>query len=192
MPEFVRRVPEGDNRERLICADCGHVAYENPKLIVGSVVVADRAVLLCRRAIEPRRGFWTLPAGFLELGETIEEGALREAWEEARARIELEGVLGLFSISRIGQVQVIFRARFAGASDFAAGEESLDVALFRWERIPWNDIAFPSVRWALDAWHDGGDGPVGAPAGNPAHDPRGTRRIGSADRGYPLAGESRL
>jgi len=192
MPGFVRRVPEGDNRERLICADCGHVAYENPKLIVGSVVVAERSVLLCRRAIEPRRGFWTLPAGFLELGETIQEGALREAWEEARARIELEGVLGLFSISRIGQVQVIFRARFAGAPHFAAGEESLDVALFRWERIPWDTIAFPSVTWALEAWHDGRDGPIGAPAGNPAYDPRGTRRIASVDRECAAARESPL
>ena len=112
MPDFVRRVPDGDNRERLICPDCGHIAYENPKIVVGSVVVESGAVLMCRRAIEPRIGFWTLPAGYLELGETIEEGALREAWEEAQAEISLDGILGVFSVSRIGQVQIIFRARF--------------------------------------------------------------------------------
>src|SRR6201990_1864716 len=132
MPEFVRRIPDGDNRERLICADCGHIAYENPKVVVGSVVVAGDKVLMCRRAIEPRRGFWTLPAGYMELGETLEEGAAREALEEAKAVIAIEGILGVFSIARIGQVQVIYRARFAAAGPpaFAPGEESLDVRLF--------------------------------------------------------------
>ena len=179
MPEFVRRVPEGDNRERMICADCGHIAYENPKVVVGSVVVADDTILLCRRAIEPRLGFWTLPAGYLELGETLEEGAAREAWEEAQADIVLDGILGVYTISRIGQVQVIFRAHFAGAEGprFAAGAESLEVALFPWQHIPWADIAFPSVNWALDAWRQVGSEPLGRPAGNPASDPRGTNRM---------------
>ena len=178
MPEFVRRVPEGDNRERLICADCGHISYENPKVVVGSVIVSDGAVLMCRRAIEPRRGFWTLPAGYLEHGETLEEGAAREAWEEAQAEIAFDGILGVFSISRLGQVQVIFRARFApdGVPRFAAGTESLDVALFPWAQVPWTEIAFPSVLWALDAWQRAGAGPLGAPAGNPIGDPRGTVR----------------
>ena len=179
MPDFVRRIPEGDNRERLICADCGHIAYDNPKVVVGSVVVADGAVLMCRRAIEPRRGFWTLPAGYLEHGETLEEGAAREAWEEAQAEIALDGILGVFSISRIGQVQVIFRARFAapGVPRFAAGPESLEVALFPPPRIPRDAIAFPSVIWALDAWERAGSAPLGVPTGNPAHDPRGTERL---------------
>jgi ADP-ribose pyrophosphatase YjhB (NUDIX family) len=178
MPDFVRRIPEGDNRERLICADCGHIAYDNPKVVVGSVVVADGSVLMCRRAIEPRRGLWTLPAGYLEHGETLEEGAVREAWEEAQAEIALDGILGVFSISRIGQVQVIFRARFAspGVPRFAAGQESLDVALFPAPRIPRDEIAFPSVVWALDAWQRIGSAPLGVPAGNPADDPRGTER----------------
>jgi ADP-ribose pyrophosphatase YjhB (NUDIX family) len=158
------------------------VAYENPKVVVGSVVVApDGAVLMCRRAIEPRRGFWTLPAGYLELGETLEEGAGREAWEEARAEIAIDGILGVFSISRIGQVQIMFRARFADPAAtprFAAGPESLDVALFPWDRIPWNEVAFPSVHWALHAWHDAGPGPLGPPAANPLEDPRGISRIG--------------
>ena len=177
MPEFVRHIPEGDNRERMMCPDCGHIAYENPKIVVGSVVVSDGRVLLCRRAIQPRLGFWTLPAGFLELGETTEEGAAREAFEEACARIRFDGVLGLFSIARIGQVQVIFRARFAGEPDFAAGAESLEVRLFAWDGIPWEQIAFPSVHWALHAWHQHGDGPLGPPATNPADDPRGTGRL---------------
>ena len=177
MPEFIRRVPDGDNRERLVCPDCGHVAYENPKVVVGSVVVAGGAVLMCRRAIEPRRGFWTLPAGYLELGETVEEGARREAWEEARAEIVLDGILGVFSISRIGQVQVIFRARFEGAPAYAVGEESLDVRLFRPEEIPWPEIAFPSVHWALDAWRRAGAGLLGAPARNPDRDPRGANEL---------------
>jgi ADP-ribose pyrophosphatase YjhB (NUDIX family) len=176
MPDFVRRIPVGDNRERLVCADCGHIAYENPKVVVGSVVVADGSVLMCRRAIEPRRGFWTLPAGYLEHGETLAEGAAREAWEEAQADIKLDGILGVFSISRIGQVQIIFRARFAGEPRFAAGPESLEVALFAPQQIPRDDIAFPSVIWALDAWQKAGSGPLGAPAGNPPDDPRGTER----------------
>ena len=183
MGSFERRVPDGDNRERLICADCGFVAYENPKIVVGSVVAEAGRVLMCRRAIEPRRGFWTLPAGYLEHGETVQEGAQREAWEEANARIAIDGILGVFSISRLGQVQVIFRARFvadAAEPRFAAGEESLEVALFAWDRIPWTEIAFPSVRWALDAWHAQGDAPLGAPVGNPAQDPRGTERLREA------------
>jgi ADP-ribose pyrophosphatase YjhB (NUDIX family) len=182
MPDFVRRIPEGDNRERMVCPDCGHIVYENPKIVVGAVVARGDSVLLCRRAIEPRRGFWTLPAGYLELGETIEEGAMREAWEEARARIALDGILGVYSISRIGQVQILFRAGFADAGagaepSFEPGPESLEVGLFTWNRIPWTEIAFPTVRWALEAWRAAGIGPLGQPSGNAAEDPRGVRRI---------------
>jgi ADP-ribose pyrophosphatase YjhB (NUDIX family) len=177
MPEFVRSTPDGDTRERMVCPECGHVSYENPKVVVGSVVVHDGRVLLCRRAIMPRRGFWTLPAGYLELGETVEEGARREALEEACAEIALDGVLGLYSISRIGQVQVIFRARLGPAARYAAGPESLDVGLFAWNAIPWEEIAFPSVHWALQAWRRAGDGPLGPPAGNPPEDARGERRL---------------
>ena len=182
MAEFVRRIPEGDNRERDVCSDCGHVAYVNPKVVVGSVVEAnDGRILLCRRAIEPRHGFWTLPAGYMELGETLEEGAMREAFEEAQARIEIDGILGIFSISRIGQVQVMFRARLAANGDaplFAAGEESLEVDLFSWEQIPWEELAFPTVRWALNAWKAVEGGKLGVPVGNPPEDLRGTSRSG--------------
>lgn len=179
MPSFESRVPEGDDRERMICADCGHIDYQNPKVVVGTVVAFGDRILMCRRAIEPRRGFWTLPAGYLELGETLEEGAAREAMEEATARIAIDGILGVFSVARIGQVQVIFRGRFAGpaAPAFAAGPESLDVGLFAWHTIPWDDIAFPTVRWALDAWNQRRTGPLGVPAGNPSSDPRGVHRL---------------
>lgn len=187
MSTFVRRTPEGDNRERMVCADCGHVDYENPKVVVGSVVIAEGRVLMCRRAIEPRKGFWTLPAGYMELGETLEEGAAREAMEEAEAAITIEGILGVFSIARIGQVQVIFRAHFsnAGPPVFAPGPESLDVRLFAPAEIPWDEIAFPSVRWALNAWRTTGSGRLGAPAGNPPDDLRGVYRMTSASSAPP-------
>lgn len=174
MPDFIRTIPPGDDRERLTCASCGFVAYENPKIVVGSVVAEDGRVLLCRRAIEPRRGFWTLPAGYMELAETVEEGARREAWEEARARIALEGLLAIYSIARIGQVQMLFRARLAEPG-FEAGPESLEVRLFAWEEIPWGEIAFPTVHWALQRWRDTAGQPLAAPATNPAEDSRGTR-----------------
>ncbi|MCQ8241635.1 NUDIX hydrolase [Rhizosaccharibacter radicis] len=175
MSRFARIQPEGEDRERVSCLDCGHVFYENPKIIVGAVVVQDERVLLCRRAIEPRRGYWTLPAGYLELNETAAEGAARETWEEAGARIDVEGILAIFDIARIGQVQIIHRARFAdpGAPDARPGPESLEVGLFGWHGIPWDELAFPSVRWALDAWHQLGDAPLGAPFRNPPDDPRG-------------------
>lgn len=185
MPDFIRQVPQGDDRERLTCRDCGFIAYENPKIVVGSVVAENGRVLLCRRAIEPRRGFWTLPAGYMELQETVEEGARREAWEEAQARIALDGVLAIYSIARIGQVQVIFRARLAEPG-FAAGPESLEVRLFDWDGIPWDEIAFPSVHWALGAWRQVGDGPLGAPAGNPPDDARGVHALAARAQGAGL------
>jgi ADP-ribose pyrophosphatase YjhB (NUDIX family) len=177
MWEFVRQIPDGDERERLVCPFCGHIAYENPKPVVGTVVVHDGRVLLCRRAIPPRRGFWTLPAGYLEMGETVEEGARREAREETGARVTLDGVLAIYSISHIGQVQVIFRGRFDGPEAFAAGPESEAVAMFAWEDIPWAEIAFPTVTWALRAWHAAGPGPLGAPVSNPPEDPRGETHL---------------
>ena len=174
---FERRIPAGEDRERLTCAECGFIAYENPKIVAGSVVVVDGRILLCRRAIEPRRGFWTIPAGYMELGETVEEAARREAREEACADLALDGVLALYSIARIGQVQVLFRARLASPG-FAPGTESLEVRLFAWEEIPWAELAFPSVHWVLKAWREAGDGPLGAPRTNPPEDSRGTRPLG--------------
>ena len=147
-PTFERRIPDGDEHPRLVCADCGFIQYENPKVVVGAVVHAGDRILMCRRAIEPRRGYWTLPAGYLEMHEMPEAGAIREAYEEARARIAIETLLAVYAVPRIGQVQLIFRARLA-APEIAAGPESLEVALFTWDEIPWQDVAFPTVRWAL-------------------------------------------
>jgi ADP-ribose pyrophosphatase YjhB (NUDIX family) len=152
----VRRVPEGDNRERLVCADCGFIQYENPKVVVGSVARWGDKLLLCRRAIPPRKGFWTLPAGYLELNETASDGAVREAWEEARARIAIDALLAVYNIPRISQVQLIFRAELT-SPDVEAGPESAEVGLFTWDEIPWKDIAFPSVHWALGHWREVGD-----------------------------------
>ena len=181
MPKFSTLVPPGDTHERQVCDACGWVAYENPKIVTGAVVASDGMVLLCRRAIEPRRGYWTLPAGYLELNETVEEGAQREAWEEAQARIALEGILAVYSIARIGQVQVIFRAGFNGPVQFAAGEESMDVRLFGWDDIPWNDLAFPTVHWSLHAWRRSGSAPLGAPETNPVTDQRGMSPVTPAE-----------
>jgi ADP-ribose pyrophosphatase YjhB (NUDIX family) len=146
-------VPEGDNRERMICPDCGFINYENPKIVVGSVCVWEMRFLLCRRAINPRRGFWTLPAGYLELQESTPAGAIREAWEEAQAKIVIDGLLAIYDIPRISQVQIMYRAHLA-APEFAAGPESLEVRLFAWDEIPWDELAFPSVRWALDHYRE--------------------------------------
>lgn len=145
---FIRKVPEGDDRERRVCADCGFIDYENPKIVVGAVATWEDRILLCRRAIHPRKGFWTLPAGYMEVNESAAEGAIREAWEEARARLEVEAVLAVYSIPRISQVQIIYRARLI-VPDIEPGPESQEVGLFRWNEIPWDDIAFPSVHWAL-------------------------------------------
>ncbi|MBP2313428.1 NUDIX hydrolase [Azospirillum soli] len=144
----VRGIPPGEDRERLMCPDCGYIAYQNPLIVVGSVAVWEDRILLCRRAIEPRKGFWTLPAGFMEERESTMEGAAREAWEEARAKIEIDSLLAVYDIPRISQVQMIFRARLV-SPDVSAGPESQEVGLFRWEEIPWGELAFPTVHWAL-------------------------------------------
>ena len=162
----VRSIPDGDSRERLICPDCGFISYDNPKVVVGSVAVWEEKILLCRRAIPPRTGLWTLPAGYLELHETSEAGAAREAWEEARARIAIDGLLAVYNIPRISQVQLIYRARLESA-DVSAGEESLEVGLFEWDGIPWDEIAFPSVNWALGHYRESAGRLLEAPRANP-------------------------
>jgi ADP-ribose pyrophosphatase YjhB (NUDIX family) len=163
----LRTVPEGDNRERLVCVDCGFVQYDNPKIVVGAVVLWQGQVLLCKRAIEPRIGYWTLPAGYLELGESPIEGAAREVREEACAEIAIDALLAVYSVPRISQVQLIYRAALA-ALNFGPSPESLEVALFDWDAIPWDQLAFPTVAWALAAWRRVGDAAVFAPDVNPA------------------------
>ena len=164
--------PPGDDRPRFLCDSCGTIHYQNPLLVVGCIPEAGNKILLCRRAIEPCSGKWTLPAGYLELGETAEQGALREAWEEARARLELEGLLAVFSIVRISQIQLIYRARLTSPS-IAPGPESAEVGLFAWDEIPWEDIAFPSVHWSLSRHREIGAGPLGLPGTNPESDTPG-------------------
>jgi len=161
-----RAIPEGDDRERLVCVECGFVLYDNPKIVVGSVARWGDKILLCRRAINPRRGFWTLPAGYLELNETTRAGAEREAWEEARAKLAIETLLAIYDIPRLSQVQLIYRARLID-DNVAAGPESLEVGLFGWDEIPWNEIAFPSVHWALGHEKDVQATGDLAPRGNP-------------------------
>lgn len=145
---LVQRVPPGEDRLRDTCSVCGRVHYLNPRVVVGALATWEDKVLLCRRAIEPRQGLWTLPAGYLELAESTEEGAKREAWEEALARIEVTALLALYDLRHIDQVQVFFAARLLDPQ-VAAGPESLEVGLFGWEEIPWAELAFPTVRRAL-------------------------------------------
>lgn len=162
----VAKVPDGDNRERLVCTDCGFILYSNPKVMVGSVAHWQGNVLLVRRDIEPRRGYWTLPAGFMENRETTEEGARREAREESGAELEIEHLLAVYNIPRISQVQVIYAARLI-SPDVFAGDETSEVGLFAWQDIPWDDLAFPSVRWALHHWNEARTGGATAARTNP-------------------------
>lgn len=145
-----RRTPPGDDRPRDVCDTCGAIFYENPKIVAGCIPVRDREILLCRRAIEPRSGLWTIPAGFMENGETTQEAAAREALEEARAKVHIGSLFCYLNIPHINQVYVIFLGRLDGG--FAAGEESLEAAMFTEERIPWTEIAFPAVEVALELY----------------------------------------
>ncbi len=141
-------IPEGDNRPRHVCISCGVIHYQNPKIVVGCIPVWEDKVLLCRRAIEPRYGFWTVPAGFMENGETSQQGAARETQEEACADVEVENLYTLFNLPHINQVYLLFRSRLLNL-DFAAGEESLEVGLYEEADIPWDEIAFPVVQETL-------------------------------------------
>ncbi|MEJ2309547.1 MAG: NUDIX hydrolase [Gammaproteobacteria bacterium] len=143
-------VPDGDNRPRHVCTagDCGRVHYENPNIVAGCLVEHGERLLLCRRAIEPRYGLWTLPAGFLENGESVEEGARRETREEATAEVEILQLYSMFSLTHINQVYMLFRARLHEGG-YSAGEESLDVRLFDESEIPWQQIAFPVIHQTL-------------------------------------------
>lgn len=150
----VRAVPDGDDRERLMCVDCGFIHYDNPRIVAGCVCTWDDKILLCRRAIEPRIGYWTIPAGYLELNETISEGAKREVVEESGADIDIGPFLGMFEIPRISQIYMIYQAAMTSPA-LDPGPESADAALFAWDEIPWEELAFPSVTWALETYRDG-------------------------------------
>lgn len=162
---FTRQVPDGDSVERDVCGDCGWIHYINPKVVVGSVVTFEDQFLLCRRSINPRKGFWTLPAGYMEQKETTEQGAAREAMEEANAEIEIRDLLGIYNVTHISQVQIMYRAQLK-LPVFSAGPESLEVALFAWDDIPWNELAFPTVYWALHQYRQIKDKDSFVPFGN--------------------------
>jgi ADP-ribose pyrophosphatase YjhB (NUDIX family) len=146
-------IPEGDNRPRHVCTQCGTIHYQNPKLVIGSIPVWEQdgelKVLLCKRAIEPRHGYWTLPAGFMENEETTAEAAMRETEEEAGANVELGPLFTLLNVAHVHQVHLFYLARLRDL-DYAAGIESLDVQLFAEHEIPWDDLAFPTIRTTLD------------------------------------------
>jgi ADP-ribose pyrophosphatase YjhB (NUDIX family) len=143
------RLPPDDNRERHVCTACATIHYQNPKLIVGSIPEwEDGRILLCRRAIEPRHGLWTLPAGFMENGETTPQAAARETLEEANAQVEVGDLYSMYNIPHINQVYLLFRAQLLNL-DFSPGVESLEVALFEEQTIPWDNLAFRAVSMTL-------------------------------------------
>ncbi len=144
----ILRIPEGDDRERYVCTSCELIHYSNPRIIVGCVPVHEGRVLLCRRAIEPRRNLWTLPAGFMENGETTPQGAARETWEEARGRVSDLELYRVFDVPAISQVYMFYRCRLDNG-EFGVGPESLETGLYEEAEIPWDEIAFPVVHETL-------------------------------------------
>jgi ADP-ribose pyrophosphatase YjhB (NUDIX family) len=146
-----QRIPEGDTLERAVCDACGTIHYLNPKIVVGCLPVYGDRILICKRAIEPRYGLWTLPAGFMENNETAAEGAMREALEEANARVQIEDLYTVYSIPHISQVYMMFRAKLLD-TDFSPGIESLEVKLVREHEIPWDQLAFAMVKRTLEAF----------------------------------------
>lgn len=144
-------VPDGDTLPRYVCEHCRTVHYENPKVVVGCVPEYEGRILLCKRAIEPRLGYWTVPAGFMENGETLQQGAARETLEEAEARVEIGELFAVVDVVRARQVHMLFRARMLDGR-YGAGHESLECRLVSEDEIPWDEIAFASVRFGLEAW----------------------------------------
>lgn len=147
-----QRIPEGDTRLRYVCDHCQTIHYQNPNIVAGVLPTWGGRVLLCRRAIEPRRGYWTLPAGFMENGETLEQAARRETVEEACARVSEMTLYQLFDLPHISQVHVFFRAELADL-DFAVGVESLEVRLFDESKIPWDELAFRTITRTLECYY---------------------------------------
>lgn len=173
-------IPEGDDYPRAVCTACERVHYQNPKMVVGTVPVFEGRVLLCRRAIEPRRGYWTLPAGFLETGETTRAGAQREAREEAGVELEVGQLLAVYELIHVEQVMLVYRATLPSA-DLAPGVESLEARLFEMDEIPWDELAFPTVKWALRYHHQ-----VGTAETYPVHrNPSDERLSRTAPEGRP-------
>jgi ADP-ribose pyrophosphatase YjhB (NUDIX family) len=146
--KVIKRIPEADDRPRDVCDSCNTIHYSNPRIIVGIVPTHNEKVLLCKRAIEPRKGFWTLPAGFMENGETLLDGAIRETWEEAKATVGDAELYRIFDLPHINQVYMMYRAELVDKT-FGPGQESLEVELFAEQEVPWDQIAFPIVTESL-------------------------------------------
>jgi ADP-ribose pyrophosphatase YjhB (NUDIX family) len=144
-------VPEGDHRTRVVCTSCGAIHYQNPRIVAGCIVECQGKILLCRRAIEPRRGYWTNPAGFMEIGETLIEAAARETREEALAEVTMGSMLSVVNVLRPAQVHIFFRAALPEPR-FGAGAESLEVQLFDESALPWDEMAFPSSIYSLERY----------------------------------------
>jgi len=145
---ITQRIPEGDNLPRFVCEQCDTIHYQNPNIVTGCIPVYGDKILLCKRAIEPRYGLWTLPAGFMENQETLEQAAMRESAEEAHANVELEQLYTVFSLPHVNQVYIMFRARLLDES-FKPGIESLEVKLFSEDEIPWDELAFRTIHYSL-------------------------------------------
>ncbi len=145
---LILTVPEGDTTSRCVCSECHTIHYQNPKVVTGCLPEWEDKILLCKRAIEPRYGLWTLPAGFMENNETVSQGAVRESWEEARANLEQLSLYVMISLPYISQVYTMFRAQLCDLT-FAPGPESLEVRLFTQDEIPWEEIAFPVIHQTL-------------------------------------------
>jgi len=153
----VWRVPDNDNRPRHICAVCGTVFYDNPKIVAGCIPVWEEQILLCKRAIEPRYGLWTLPAGFMENGETASEAAARETWEEAVTQVDISDLFVVFNLPQINQVYMMFLANLS-TCDFSPGDESLECKLYYENEIPWPELAFPTITHTLKFYFRDRDG----------------------------------
>ncbi|WDP90270.1 MAG: NUDIX hydrolase [Desulfobacter sp.] len=162
---MTQRIPEDDDHIRDVCSRCGHVHYENPKLVVGTIPVSGEKILMCRRNIEPRKGKWTLPAGYLENGESVQDGAVRETLEETRARVALLGPYRMFNILFVDQIYMMFRAELL-SNDFGPTPESTEVRLFSEDEIPWDEIAFEVInRTLVDFFKDRAAGSAAKPEG---------------------------
>ena len=146
------KIPPGDQLPRHVCDSCGAIHYQNPKIVAGCLIEWEDKIVLCKRAIDPRLGYWTLPAGFMEIGESVEHAAAREAYEEAEARVEIGTMLSMISVPHIGQVHIFFHAKLMGGS-IGVGAESLEVGFYRETEIPWRELAFPTVKQTLQRYY---------------------------------------
>jgi len=159
------KIPEGDTYQRYVCDECGRIFYQNPRLIVGCLPIYENKILLCRRAIQPQKGLWNLPAGFLENGEKAEEGAARETYEESLAQVEIVKLHVVYSLPKVNQVYLHFLAKVKNDT-FGPTNESTEVRLFKIEEIPWNEIAFHSSTYAIEKYMEHGDSHLGVHVGS--------------------------